>query len=312
MPQNTVEKYAVLHRAWHEAIYGEDVNSINNQLVRFAYDMMRYRVINDAREYAQTDHESRPMLNPLLHGLLNRCYIDSAVLSVRRLSDSFLRNDPKRAVHSITSIIADMRNHRQLLTRGNLLAVKGLQLHYDELHEEMSVFAAEQYYANDKLDMLIKSQECNENYDRLVGAAPHSRSLDDVVPNYVLDSLYNRVRHACADVVLYANKLVAHAATPESRSWDNNGDIKITLGKVWNAFEILCGTAGFIGIRLLNGGSQILSVSVPSSMFHFANQVLPSVENPDRQMMEMWEAYGRKYRQLYDKDLDYYLPPQPV
>ena len=74
--------------------YSEDDNSICAQIRDMLLDAAVFNVINEARKYATTDARGYPELNELIHGLINRSFLKTQTLSIRKLYDE--RQEKKR------------------------------------------------------------------------------------------------------------------------------------------------------------------------------------------------------------------------
>ena len=105
----------------------------------------------------------------------------------------------------------------------------------------------------------------------------------------------------CEALYEYVNKFLAHSATPESRARVNADEIKITLGSILDAHKIICETAAFIGMKILNrsfGG--FLAIPQFDQFKHFEKPW--ATGETVNKLRKFWGDCGKKTRQWEDWD----------
>ena len=67
--------------------YSEDDDSVCAQIRDMLLDAAAFNVMNEARKYVTTDAQENPELNELVHGLINRSFLKTQTISIRRLCE---------------------------------------------------------------------------------------------------------------------------------------------------------------------------------------------------------------------------------
>ena len=95
---------SIKRKQWLECLHGEDENSIGRQIEGLLWGLCSWSTINYARKLAPRDENGGAMGCGLLHGLLDRCFVTSQMLAVRRLCDGSYSMDHKK--QGIWSVVA--------------------------------------------------------------------------------------------------------------------------------------------------------------------------------------------------------------
>src|SRR5579864_3290937 len=95
------------------------------------WDVATYRVINEARRLAPTAPEGGVQLNGLVHSFLDRSFLCSQALVVRRLGDAEGLTG-KKGVYSLIGLLKDMCNHYYLFTRESMLEAEAVPYKSEE------------------------------------------------------------------------------------------------------------------------------------------------------------------------------------
>lgn len=258
-------KQLAKHRKlWIECLRGDDYNSIRNQLQRMVWNAAAYRTINEARGLLPEAQEGGVQANGMMHDLIDRCFWDSQLFAVRRLSDSSsLRANSTRkddSVYSLIALLRDMKKQAALFTRENIFSVEELEYDIAKIENEDSAYALKleeegriASYTPPEIDTLLPDLR-HSAIDQLSGTTADSRSPADRIPSWVFENLERRVKDPCEKIVEFVNKFRAHAATPGSRSEVDADDIKLSLADLFEAHETLCRTAATIEHYLLGTG----------------------------------------------------------
>jgi hypothetical protein len=253
-----------------------------------------FRMINEARRHAPQNQHGAPCVNALLHALLDRCFFESQMLAVRRqLDDDGLRG--KRGVFSLRSLLDDLSEHRAILTRKNFFAsarsvmdidaaIAWEKAEFQKMIEEGSG-SGWQSMAADPLSI----RQLHETFDELSGVAATDRSPSDVVSEDVFVGLQYQVSRI-AKFIEPVNKLLAHAATPESRAFLPPEELDVTLGDLWHAHEIICRCCQFIDRFLLRQTShRFLPLPGADVLAHLE---IPLAEDRSKSVLrDAWTAF---------------------
>jgi hypothetical protein len=263
-------------------LYSEDDDSVCSQIRDMLLDAAVFNAINEARKYATTDAQGNPELNELVHGLINRSYLKTQSLSIRKLYDN--RND----VISLRRLINDMKENKAFITRENILSAFELPYDYEEAIKEGHLTNNSKIVAEG-----AHSENVHKNVDLLAGVEPAQRQPNDTIRDSVLDQL-NKLLDKYKPIVNFVNKIVAHAATEESRGKVPDKDLKIFLAKIHMAHGRIVKIAAFIGQFLLyesSGWSNFLPVYSGDKFEHFEK---PWVKQGDISKLEdFWEKYEK-------------------
>ncbi len=243
---------------WIEALSGDDQHSIMNQIQEMIWDAAAWRVVNEARRLAPKDSEGGVQLNNLMFGLLDKVFFESQLATVRRLTDREGMQG-KRGVCSLVGLIADISKHRELLTREAIFDAEGLEYNYEPIQvSRMEYVQARQAAGEMAWDVpealrWERNERRHKQIDRLTGVESSDRQLCDILQCEMLANLKKKIEKPCEDLIVYATKFIAHAATPESRETKKADEIEITLSDVWEAHKVLCEVARFLAICVLGG-----------------------------------------------------------
>lgn len=250
---------------WKDWLSGDDPNSIRNQIHEMLSDAAVYYTINEARRYA-VDQDGNPQLNEAVHSLIKRCFLKTQTLSIRKLIDK--RSD----VISLVSLINDMKQHHGLLTRGKIIDAMKLSTQQKKLH----------------------SENIHKRLDLVTGAAPASRKDNDRIRICTFEKLKQRLEK-CVPICNLVNKIVAHAATQESRGKVDEKDLKTSLGRIHMAHARICKVAAFMGQVLLYdsfGWSNFLPVYAGDYFEHFEKPW--ATKKTICKLKEFWDKYKEK------------------
>jgi len=275
---------------WREWLFGEDVHSIQRQILNMIWDTAVFRCINEARKYANTDNQGEPQLNKMVHGFINHCFFQTQALAIRRLLDK-QPGEGKRSVFSLYRLVHDMEQNAALLTRERILSA--LDYPYD--YEEGLRACWEAISRHKSPGDLVKckySKDVHKRIDFLAGVELCQRGPNDTVRKELLGWLKERLGN-CEELYGYVNKYLAHAATPESRAAIQADEIKITLGEIFNTHKVICQTAQFIGINVLyHSFENFLIVQAYDQFEHFEKPWVPGSAIP--QLYDYWEEYYKE------------------
>ena len=147
----------------------------------------------------------------------------------------------------------------------------------------------------------LESNKLHERIDRLTDTKSSDRRANDTIQEDVFVNLEGKVKTACEDIKDYANKFIAHAATPESRAQVK----KITLNHLWEAHRNLCQVTGFIAIRILEDSCPAF-LSVPQyNQFEHIERPLIDLGQVGK-LRELWRQFGKDCHDWSQWTLDDY------
>jgi len=304
-------EFAKKHKEWVRCLGSDDRSAILQQVYPMIWNAAAFRVINEARRYAPQNERGEPRINGLLHVLLDRCFFESQMLAVRRQLDADGLQG-KRGVFSLRSLLDDMSTHRALLTREHFFAsakkvmdIAAAVAHEKAEFRKMIEEGSGGGWCSMEADPL-SIRELHETFDKLSGVAAPDRSPRDVVSEDVFDGLkrqLSRIEKFIAPV----NKLLAHAATPESRAVVPPKELAVTLGDLWHAHEIICRCCQFIDCFLLRQTShRFLPLPGADVLAHLE---VPLAEDRSKSVLrDAWTAFEAETESWAETPLSWVLP----
>ena len=106
-------------------------------------------------------------------------------------------------------------------------------------------------------------EEAHQIFDRLSGTTPNIRNPYDQIAKRIFVRLQERL-NACQRITKYVDKFIAHSATHESRSIQNETMSTITFGHLWDAHQIIFEVAEFLSVILFSEGHMALAIENPT------------------------------------------------
>ncbi len=296
-PSHQHNALAEKRREWLDCLSGEDEHSVYQQIHAMIWDAASFHVINQAVRFAPPADGGGVQLSGLLHTLLNRCFFESQMISIRRQTDSYGITGEK-GVFSLTGLLQDMHNNTKLFTRRQIFDAEGLAYDTSPLHEAERRHAAGQIAAGEHAWFVPPdidagpSEERHEQIDRLAGVGPGTRSPEDRVQDTVFKNLQSKLTESCGDVKVTVDKFLAHAATPESRG-TTKAD-QVTLGAILNAQQAICQIASFVSINLL-GHAQLCPLARPIfDQFQYVDRPLVADKRGVEKLRAEWVQFERR------------------
>ena len=226
-------------KKWNKWVSGQEGHSISSQI----YDMVWYdtvfRTINEARRIHIERGSEETGLNGPMMDLIDRGYVASQVLSIRRLTD-YNYHHPSKSVISLVRLIDDIENSIHFFTRENYVCHDGAP--YDWPSNEP--FSIEQRHWSYR----------HKNFDSFSGTAPDKRKRSDRLKTAVIKKLKKELK-VCDEMRTYANRFLAHASDPESKTNLDELPKKITLNKFDECYRAITEVAWLISaITLYESG----------------------------------------------------------
>ncbi len=304
--------YAEKRKKWLDVLSGEDRHSIVHQLIQLTWDAASFQIINEARLLAPADPEGGLQLNGLLHGLINRGFSSCALMSVRRLMDTY-DIDGKRGVFSLTGLIKDMQKHHSLFTRKAIFDAEGLQLDYEDVRQKCLEFEHTKkddgvFFTPNGLDW-HRHKNRHVELGRLMGVSLEDRQEEDTVAVQVFINLHSKVEAACEEMRVHVDKFIAHSATQYSREIENADEIAITLNHICEAQQSLCEVTSFIANVLLGDSCTCF---LPTALDKFKYLDRPLVEEAHMtELHEHWQVLKNKDHAWSQWTLDDYQQEFP-
>jgi hypothetical protein len=260
--------------------YSEDGNSVCAQINNMLLDTAVFYTINEARRYATTDAQGNPKLNRLVHGLINRTFIETQSLLIRKLYS-------KKNKFSLGRLINDMEKNKALITRENVLSALGFPYDCEKVIKEGCQTNNPTMRFNG-----ARSEIVHKKIDLFVMVKPEQRKPNDVIQGKVFDKL-RKCLGRCEAVATFADKVVAHT-TPSSK------DVKISLARIHKAHSCIIGVAAFIGqVILYESGRNFLPSYAGNKFEHFEKPWIK--KEYIKKLKSSWDRYEKRIKRLSEK-----------
>jgi hypothetical protein len=244
---------------WIAALCGDDEHTIFKQLYALTWDSAVFQVINESRRLAEPNLTGGVKLNGLIHEFIDNVFFATHQVRVRKLADPAKLCDQKKGVFSLVSLLTDISEHRQLLTRQAMFDAEGVPYDPSPIEKQAAEFRRHQidsgvhvFWTPRELDA-SRTYERHDDIDRLAGVRSSDREPDDVVRSEVIQALADGVAEATSKIKLIVDKCVAHAATPRSRA-EKTPLVWPTLHDLFSANQRLCEIASFLACDVLGVG----------------------------------------------------------
>lgn len=237
---------------WGDCLKGDDTNSIFQQITSMIWDTAIFRIIVDGRQSQIKKNSQDPEINGALHSFIDRNYFQSQSAFIRRLTDKSYGLTGKKGVYSVVALINDIFSYRDELTRETFFKFRNMPYDF--------IFIPPEYDRE-------RIMEAHQIFDRLSSTTPNNRNPHDQITERVFIRLQDKLAD-CQRITNYVDKFIAHSATPESRSIQNETTSAITFNHLWQAHQILFEVSEFISLVLFSEGHMALAIENPT-FFYF-------------------------------------------
>jgi hypothetical protein len=181
--------------------------------------------------------------------------------AIRRLLDKSPISGP-RGVYSLHALIRDIIANADLLTRQNVLLVRGLEYDFEPIKLRAYEILRGPGVAFISRDGWADAEHWHGVVDQLSGVTPEQRSPSDTPDRSKLVRLLEELESRGRIVHQWADKFVAHAASPESRQTLHPDDQSLSLAKLWLAERVLIRASSFVAHYFISG-TNLGGVPIP-------------------------------------------------
>jgi len=252
---------------WSDCLNGDDPNSIFQQIWTMIWDTAIFHIIIKSRQSQIKKNPQEPEINGALHSFIDRNYFQSQSAYIRRLTDTSYGLTGEKGVYSVGAIINDICSYRHELTREIFFKLRNMPYDYTEVQNREREFSLSQplgkaFFVPSEFDW-ESIEEAHQIFDRLSGTTPNNRNLNDLIAERVFVRLREKVA-ACQEISNYVDKFIAHSATPESRSIQDENKSAVTFKRLWEAHQIIFEVAEFLSVILFSEGHMALAIENPT------------------------------------------------
>ena len=241
---------------WMEWLSGEDPHSISRQIYSMLWDHALFLTVNEGRKIAATEPENEVGFNGPVIRLFDAGFATTQATSIRRLIEK-PKSYPKWAVISLRTVLRDIEQNLDLITRENYVCYDGLPYDYDSVHQKwlssLPVTKSGVHVGSlptQGPDAWPMAERVHKNFDILAQVNPKKRSREDCIKIEVLEHLETEIKK-CENIKKYVDKFIAHAAAPETRAGLTDEEKGLTLDRLEICHKIICQVASYISGSLL-------------------------------------------------------------
>jgi hypothetical protein len=243
------EKLSLFRHRWAEWLRwlsAESRHSIFNQVHDLLWFDTVFRTLNEARRNTSKSKSKKIGFNRPLVELLDRGFVSSQTLAIRKLTDPSFYH-PKKSVFSLVRLIDDISNHLELFTREHYICHDGTKYSWLS-HEKNGIDYVHWKTKHDKFDILSET-------------TPSKRKRKDKLKKTVISKLRRDLK-VCDNIRTYVNNFIAHASDPENRTNLTDEQKTVTLNKLDDCCKVIVQVTSFVGAVILYKG-PVGGVSTP-------------------------------------------------
>jgi hypothetical protein len=183
--------YRYFRSHWLNMLNGADQHAISAQVTALLSADIEFRTLDHARSLCASEKVG---LNGMAHWFINQGFLCHQAFAIRRITEDY-DGQRKKAVFSLPRIISEMEANAAILTR------------------DVYVVADISGDRKDAWETVLR----NESFDELAGVTSEGRKATDTIRPDFFKSLRKRIAQV-DNIRTYANKILAHAADPSTRS----------------------------------------------------------------------------------------------
>jgi hypothetical protein len=286
------ENFEQLRERWIGWLKGDPVQSIWKQIYGMIWDDATFRSINETRSY--TTGGSSLSQNAMVARFIDSSYVAGQSIALARLVDR------RKDVISLCRLIAEIKEHRTLITRAAYLNIANLPYYYEPICDAW--FARVLEASKDGVSFSHEptsgpnawsvADRLHRTFDRLSGVSKTQRKPEDCLALPIVDKLSDWLADPTIQRILRVrHKFVAHAADAASRSAAQHLPGGITLNDVATAHRIVFRVAAAISGTILYDDGHSTPVPTPQhDQFEFWDHgFIPTNKLPA--LHAFWRSY---------------------
>lgn len=244
--------FQVEYNKWLKRFDPEDKNCILKQVQNMLFETLIYRCVLKARSIASKDSKGRIKLNGTVHYLIDKCFFNNQLMTIRRLTDR------KKDVVSLCKLLNQMKGNCKHLTRRNyfmILQERGYKYDYSEIKKKQDEYIkrnlrmGEVIAIPEELDW-EESERFHSVFDKLSKSSAGNRKPEDIIKSSVFDKLLKELDR-CKKLREHIDHFIAHSLKPEKIEKLDDKALRITFEHLWEAQQIICKVTHFVGLYLL-------------------------------------------------------------
>lgn len=285
--RSCLERYRAKRTMWVNWLDNDEDHAIWQVLTQMVWNEVAFKTL---AEIAGANSDSA-LNNPLITEAVLNGHVAMQVLAIRRLTDT------TKNVLSLSKLLQDIRNHRQILTRENYVAFDGLPYHYEVVEEEhfRTSGSGMTWLDTGGPGAFAPARRAHELFDRLSGISPDKRKREDRIPIRLIDTIEHWIIDCGAkEIADWSHSYLAHAGSLASRQ--AIAGYGLSGSKIGNAIKGLAKSAEAASAYLLNSSGRMNALMATPQFDQFEqleNAVLPSASRIDPS--QVWDRFSREY-----------------
>lgn len=245
--------FQVEYNKWLKQFDSEDKNCILKQVQNMLFETLIYRCILKARSIAPKDSKSRIKLNGAVHYLIDKCFFNNQLMTIRRLTDK-----KGSDVVSLCKLLKQMKGNCKHLTRRNyfmILQEQGYEYDYSEIRKKHNEYVKKNLRIGEVIGIpnglnWEKSERLHSDFDKLSKSNAGNKKPEDIINSSVFDKLLNELGR-CKKLRDYIDRFIAHSLNPDKIEKLDDEALRVTFEHLWEAQQIICKVTHFMGLYLL-------------------------------------------------------------
>jgi len=245
--------FQVEYNKWLKRFDSEDKNCILKQVQNMLFETLIYKCILKARSIAPKDSKNRIKLNGAVHYLIDKCFFNNQLMTIRRLTD---KKGPD--VVSLCKLLNQMKGNCKHLTRRNYFMVlqgRGYEYDYSEIEKKHDEYVKKNLRMGEVIGIpnglnWEKSERLHSKFDKLSKNKVGNRTPEDIIDNSIFDKLIDEL-DCCEKLREHVDNFIAHSLKSEKIEKLDDEALQVTFEYLWEAQQIICRVTSFIGLYLL-------------------------------------------------------------
>ncbi len=254
--KSLLQEYRNSRKLWVQFL-SEDEHAIWNQIYDMLWKDSVFRVFNEGLRISAGNSEDEAEFNGALGDFIKEGYVTLQANAVRKITEPPPKGE-KRGIISLRRLLIDIKNNLHLITRENYVAGDGLPYDYVPVRnaclEKMARIKQGGAISTEGPQAWGSSERAHQSFDKLSGTDSKKRSRTDIIPISIIETLEKKL-DACKDTAVHTNKLINHASDPTSRAELTEDQKTLSMKKLDDCYQVICGVAKYVSGPLLWLGS---------------------------------------------------------
>ncbi len=271
--------FQVEYNKWLRLFDSENKNSILMQVQNMLFETLIYKAILKARSIAPKNSKGRIKLNGAVHYLIDKCFFNNQLMTIRRLTDK------GQDAISLRKLLNQMKGNCKHLTRENYFKTfqkRGYKYNYSEIKKKQDEYVAKNLRMGEVIEIpeelnWEKSEELHSDFDKLSKSNTDNRKPGDIIDKSIFDKLVDELK-PCEKLREHVDHFIAHSLKPGKIEKLDDEALRVTFEHLWKAQQVICKVTKFIDLYLLGRVSHGLLPFHHGSFLQYIEEPLISEE----------------------------------